>query len=469
MKLFISKTIFYSLLAIAVTACSNQENNDQKPNIIIIMADDLGWNDVGFHGSEIKTPNLDQLASQSLELKRLYSAPVCSPTRAGAITGMYPDRFNLRNHVYSPLHLGSIPENELFLPEMLAEEGYKERAAFGKWHLGHSHYIHHPNSRGFTYFYGHYNGAIDYFTHKRNAELDWHVNNEPNFDKGYSTDLIGEEAVKFIENASGDAPFFAYVAFNAPHSPMQAKEEDLKMYGYDPDKENEDYPVGGSRSGEREMDIYGMKGRGNTLRQTFSAMVTSMDRSIGNILEAVEEKGIEENTFIWFLSDNGGVYRFGGNNYPLRGAKHTEWEGGVRVVSLVKWPGVTEPGSSTDELIAYFDVFPTIEYIVKGKTEKETDGINVTPALKGQALEERYIFLGNSGIVSKKWKMNQGELFLIEEDISEENDISGEYPDIVMDLNERIKEFHKMQPKEDPPMQPEGWLPPENWTMPGQP
>lgn len=463
------KSLCYLSIILSLISCkTTHTNNSQNPNILIIVADDLGWNDVGFHGSDIKTPNLDRLAEKSIELKRFYTAPLCSPTRAGLLTGKYPDRFNLRNHVFSPKHKDGIPPEEIFLSEMLEKAGYKERAAFGKWHLGHSDCKYHPNKQGFTYFYGHYNGAIDYFTHKRDAELDWHRNNEPCMDQGYSTDLIEQEVVKFIKESNRDSLFFAYVAFNAPHSPMQAKEEDLKMYGYDPNAETENYPVGGARSGERELDIYGMKGRGNNLRQTFSAMVTAMDRSIGNILNAIEEKGVEKNTLIWFLSDNGGVYTYGGDNHPFRGAKHTGWEGGVHVVSLVKWSGKIKGESITDELISYIDIYPTLEKVVLGKTQKETDGINVFPALQGQKLPERYIFLGNTGIVSKKWKMNKGELFLIQEDISEKNDLSDQYPEIVDKLDSMISEFHKMQPVKEIETQPQNWSPPENWTMPGQ-
>jgi arylsulfatase B len=466
------KKIIYISFLIALlffNGCSeNKSENPGLPNIIIIVADDLGWNDVGFHGSDIATPYLDKLADKGMELGRFYTAPVCSPTRAGLLTGKYPDRFNLRNHVYSPRHKGGIPPEELFLPEMLKEAGYKRCAAFGKWHLGHSDYKYHPNNQGFTFFYGHYNGAIDYFTHKRDAELDWHRNNEPCFDEGYSTDLIAREAVKFINESSPNAPFFAYIAFNAPHSPMQAKEEELKLYGFDPNAENEDYAVVQGHKGERGMDFYGLTGRGNNLRQTYSAMVTCMDKWIGEIITATKEKSIEENTLIWFLSDNGGIYEFGGDNSPLRGAKHTEWEGGVRTVSLVKWPGVIAPGSKSEELIAYIDLFPTIEKIVTGEIRSQTDGIDIFPAFREEHLPDRYIFLGNTAIVSKKWKMNQDELFLIEQDHSEQNNLSDEYPDKVKELNSMINEFKKMQTGGAPNMQLESWNPPKNWTMPGE-
>jgi len=194
----------------------------KKPNIIIILADDLGWNDVSYHGSDIHTPEIDKLANNGIQLNRFYTCPVCTPTRAGLLTGKYPDRFGMRNGVCAPTVLNGLPPEETTMAEYLGQKGYKNRAAFGKWHLGHSHVKYHPLNQGFTYFYGHYNGAIDYFTRKRDAELDWHRNFDAVFEEGYSTELIGEDVVRYIEEKHNEGPFFAYIAFNAPHSPMQA-------------------------------------------------------------------------------------------------------------------------------------------------------------------------------------------------------------------------------------------------------
>lgn len=465
------KVILHTLLAFigipGILGCSGLcvEDPDQ-PNIIILLADDLGWNDVGFHGSEIKTPNLDKLASEGMELTRFYTAPICSPTRAGLLSGQYPDRFNLRNYVYSPVHSAGLPPETETLSELLKQAGYKRTAAFGKWHLGHSNIMYHPNSQGFDEFYGHYNGAIDYFTHKRDAELDWHRNNEPCLDEGYSTDLVEREVIKFLNESDGNEPFFAYVAFNAPHSPMQAKEEDLRMYGYDPSIPEENYRVGGSRSGEREMDIYAQQGRGNTLKQTYSGMVTALDRSVGNILITLEEKNLTDKTIVWFLSDNGGSPNYGGNNAPLRGTKHTEWEGGVRVVSLLRWPGNIPVNTKNDQMMAYIDIAPTLVNIAGSKHETEYDGIDIWKAIEGNPLPERYIFLGNTGIVNQEWKMNKGELFMIEKDMEEQNNVANQYPEIVAFLDSLIQDFQKMRPDVEVEMQPEGWLPPKNWIMP---
>ena len=450
------------------TACSNakQSGSTLPSNIIIIVADDLGWNDVGFHGSEIYTPNLDRLASDGMELTRFYTTPICSPTRAGILSGRYPDRINLRNYVYSPRHTEGLPPETETLPELLKKAGYRRTAAFGKWHLGHSHVKYHPNNQGFDEFYGHYNGAIDYFTHMRDAELDWHRNNEPCFDTGYSTDLLGDEVIGFLNESEGKEPFFAYVAFNAPHSPMQAKMEDLKMYGYDPAIPDEDYPVGGSRAGERELDIYARRGRGNTLRQTYAGMVSAMDRSIGRIIQNLDENNLSDRTLIWFLSDNGGTPTYGGSNTPLRGAKHTEWEGGVRVVSLVRWPGRIGAGKKNDQVIAYIDIAPTIIGLTGIDYQAQFDGMDVWKSMSGDLLSERFIFLGNTGIVSQEWKMNRGELFRIEEDMEEQHNLSETNQGMVSLLDSLIREFQKMRPVREVGMRPERWTPPEFWTMP---
>ena len=464
MKEKLHLSIFLCLLISININC--QLDQLKKPNIILIVADDLGWNDVSFNGSDISTPSIDSLASQGVFLNRFYVSPVCSPTRAGILTGIYPDRFNLRGYVYSPRNKGGLPPDLTILPEMLKEAGYNELAAFGKWHLGHSNHKYHPISQGFTSFYGHYNGAIDYYSHLRDGEIDWHKDYSTSYDVGYSTDLIGSEVVKFISNLNAKKPFFAYVAFNAPHSPMQAKLEELEKYNFDLNAKKEDFPVVQGHNGEVGMDVYGLKGRGNNLRQTYSAMVSSLDLWIGKILSSLKTKGIEDNTIVWFLSDNGGINKFGGNNSPLRGGKHTQWEGGVRAISIVKWPGRIKPGSQSNQLTSYIDIFPTFQNIVGITSSDEIDGINIIDAFHNKSLPKRHIYLGKDAIVSKKWKMNKGELFEIESDISEKNDLSSKKPEIVKKLTDLINLYKKMLPGDKPPTQPVGWRPPKNWKMP---
>ncbi len=292
--------------------CSKKQP-EKFPNIVIIVADDLGWKDVGYHGSEIKTPRLDQFVRQSMELDRFYVTPICSPTRCGLMTGRYPHRFGMRRAVITPWRKWGLPSEEETIAEILTHVGYKHRVCIGKWHLGHHKRSYHPLNRGFTYFYGHYNGYIDYFSHKREGELDFHKGFQACYDDGYLTRLCEEQAIRFIEKTPSDEPFFLYLPFSAPHAPLQAEEEDLKLYGFDKNKEM--LPTKGFP--------YSDKGGGNTKRQTHAAMVTALDRSIGNILDALEKKGVRDNTLVVFFSDNGGEIRITSDNSPLSDGKHS--------------------------------------------------------------------------------------------------------------------------------------------------
>jgi arylsulfatase B len=220
--------IFISLLV----GSSSGANAAVKPNIVFILADDLGWADVGYHGGYIKTPNIDRLAREGVELDSFYVAPMCSPTRAGLLTGRYPIRFGLARAVIPPWRNFGLDTGEITLAVVLGKAGYAHRGAFGKWHLGHHDPKWHPLARGFTHFHGHYNGAIDYFTHEREGERDWHVNYEPSDEQGYSTDLIADGAANFIKEHSKDGPYFCYVPFNAPHSPFQVPAKYLQQYAH---------------------------------------------------------------------------------------------------------------------------------------------------------------------------------------------------------------------------------------------
>ncbi|MDR2472234.1 MAG: arylsulfatase, partial [Tannerella sp.] len=317
-----------SLISIAVTACA-QAQTQPKPNIVIIVADDLGWGSVGYHGSDIKTPNLDLLARTGVELNRFYTAPISSPTRAGLLTGRYPNRFGIRENVIPPWRdFGLDPEEET-LPEMLAKAGYNNRAIIGKWHLGHSRKIYYPLNQGYTHFYGHLNGAIDYFTHHREGQLDWHNDWASSHDEGYATDLIAREAVKCIENYAADGPFMLHIAFNAPHEPLQAKPEDIALY-------------------TDEIDNLQPKRRKEAL---YSAMVTCMDRGVGEIVNALKKNGLYDNTLIVFFSDNGAPAKGGGSNNPLRGAKHQEWDGGLRTPAVMSYPAMFKGGRKIEQVI----------------------------------------------------------------------------------------------------------------------
>jgi len=368
-------------------ATADAQQKSQKPNIVIILADDLGWGDVGFHGSDIKTPNLDKLAADGIQMNRFYTAPVSSPTRAGLMTGRYPNRFGLRETVIPPWRDFGLDINEELIPEMLEKAGYQDRAMIGKWHLGHSCKDFYPLNRGFTFFYGHLNGAIDYFTHKREGELDWHRNWDSSYDEGYSTDLITREAVNCINEYSQKGnPFFIYVAYNAPHTPLQAKPEDIALY-------------------TDNLESLSPKERKIA---TFSAMVTCMDRGIGKIREALKTKGIEDNTILLFFSDNGAEPNGGGTNKPLRGTKFEEWDGGVRTPAVISYPSGFKGKREINQVVGFVDIMPTLKSLlaIEDNDHRPFDGIDITDILSGKKeTVDRNFYLGCGAIVNNNYKV----------------------------------------------------------------
>lgn len=327
-----------------------------RPNIVLIVADDLGYADVGYHGSDIKTPNLDQLAATGVRLEQFYVAPMCSPTRAGLMTGRYPLRFGMMRAVIPPQRDFGLDPAETMLPELLRDAGYTHRGIFGKWHLGHARQQWRPTAQGFTTFEGCLNGAVDYFTQDREGERDWHLNDNPSPRTGYTTDLIGDAAVEFIDSIPTDEPYFAYIPFTAPHSPFQAKPEDLAKYPHRP------------------------KGK----KRTYAAMVDSMDQSIGRILQTVENRDDAANTIVLFMSDNGGVNKVGDNG-EQRGSKLTPYQGGIRVAAIARWPdGDIKGGGISHARMGYIDILPTLLAAVGHDTSnaKKLDGVNALPAIR---------------------------------------------------------------------------------------
>gem|GEM_PF-628320 len=266
-----------------------------KPNIIVFLADDLGWHDVGYHGGEIRTPHIDAMAKQGIELDRFYTQPTCTPTRIALMTGRYPYRVGGQTCVLRSYHQHGVSLTEVFLSEKMQAAGYKT-AIVGKWHLGLARKAYWPTARGFDLHYGCLGGAIDYFSHLGYGTLDWNENqNIPLHEEGYATDLIGAKAEEIIKGHDFTSqPLFLYVPFNAPHVPIQAKAEDIAAY----------------------VHIHDPK------RRTYAAMVTAMDRQIGNIVQAVKDKGVINDTLVFFASDNGG-HSDGSNNTPLRRGKGT--------------------------------------------------------------------------------------------------------------------------------------------------
>jgi arylsulfatase B len=376
----------------------------------------------------------------------------------------------MQDVVTSPTTTFGMPPGEDTLAELLGRAGYARRACVGKWHLGLSSRQFLPLNQGFTDFYGHYNGALDYFTHKRFGELDWHRDLEASFDEGYTTGLLGDEAVRFIGEVSDQGPFFLYVPFNAPHSPMQAERVALDRYGFDPSKsrmENSSLPRG-LQEGQPD---YGDLGRGNDLRQTYAAMVSSMDEQFGRILEAIDDSGIRDNTLVLFHSDNGGTEEFGGSNLPLRGGKFSHWEGGVRVPAAIRWPARLRGGRREEAVMGCVDVFPTVAAAVgiSGSSSDGADGVNLLGVLEGTAdpEEDRILYLGAGAAVSGRWKRIEGGLYDLWEDPEETRNVADDHPEIIERLDAFIvaieaqagERFHL-----GPPKGPD-WRPPENWTL----
>lgn len=448
-----------TLLAAAFLALSARGLSSEPPNIVVIVADDLGWKDVSYHGGEISTPNIDKLAEEGARLENFHVAPLCSPTRAGLMTGRWPIRYGMAESVITPWRKWGLPVTEHTIADMLAKAGYKTRAAVGKWHLGHHKKELLPLSRGFTSFYGHYNGMFDYFTHEREGELDWHRNEETSHDKGYSTDLIGREAAKVIATSKANEPFFLYVPFNAPHDPMQAKEADLKKY--------------------RSIQ--------NKNRQIYAAMVDSMDQAIGKILDALEEKGIEESTFVLFFSDNGGITKWA-NNGSWRAGKGTVYEGGIRTPAVARWPKKIQAGRVENTLTGYIDIYPTLKAVASSTAEDPNplDGQNLLGLLQGKAKGTArdwfsYIAQGKPdqmALTSGSWKLvvagqsvlTDGpplELYDLENNPGESKNLASSNPDQAKAMLERLRKHRQLKLKKIPGFLEgkKGFVAPKDWKI----
>ena len=419
-------------LAALFSSVSRAELPNEKPNIVILLADDLGWNDVGYHGSSVKTPNLDCFVRDGIELDRFYVAPYCVPTRAGLMTGLYPHRFGLRYEGNFTVR-ATLPGEARTLAEVLSDAGYANRACIGKWHLG-DNPQQHPLSQGFTHFYGMLGGMVHYFDHRtipfgpraqnRPRVLDWHRDHDVCHDQGYSTDLIGAEAVRFIDTNSSGQPFFLYVAFNAPHLPLHAKPDLLDQAAVETDDAG---PL--------------MTADTTKNRALLSTMVASLDENFGRILEAIDRHGIRERTLVLFLSDNGGYDRFGiSDNSPLRGGKNTLWEGGVRVLAAVRWPAAWRGGRKITEPLAYIDVLPMLARIAGVESlPEDLDGKDICDVLGGERTSlQREVYLGPQTLVGARWKLIASQLFDVATDPGEMKDVAQDHPEVVQRLQRKL-------------------------------
>jgi len=438
------------------------KKSTDKPNIVFILADDLGFKDVGYHGGSIKTPNIDKLASEGVRLEQFYVQPVCSPTRSSLITGRYPMRYGLQVGVVRPWAQYGLALEERTLAQALKEAGYTT-AICGKWHLGHLDSKYLPTARGFDHQYGHYNGAINYFTHIRDNALDWHRDDEPLREEGYTTDLLADESVRLIERHDLSRPLFLYVPFNAVHSPFQAPEPYIDMYK-------------------------NIKAKN---KRIYAGMVTCMDDAVGRIISALDKRGIRRNTLIIFCSDNGGVDGVADNG-PLRGHKAQLYEGGVRVPATATWTGVLKAGSIVRQPLHIVDMYPTLIKLAGGSLEQSLplDGKDAWPTIaEGKPSPHDEILLNvtpaNGAIRCGDWKLVHNgdigangagekagkdvfELFNLADDLSEKNDLSDKNPDKLRELKSRLEFYagQAVRPNIPPNRMPEDFNVPKVWGHP---
>ncbi len=413
------------------------ESKAPRPNIVYIVADDLGWKDVGFHGSDIRTPNLDKLAEGGARLEQFYAQPMCMPSRAALMTGRYPFRYGLQTAVIPSASTYGLATDEYLLPQALKEAGYRT-AIVGKWHLGHGDRKYWPRQRGFDYQYGAMLGEIDYFTHAAHGKTDWYRNNRLVQEAGYATRLLGEDAVKFIDGYDMKAPLFLYLAFTAPHAPYQAPQAYLDMY----------------------------KAIADPSRRPYAAMITAMDDEIGRVVAALDKRKMRDNTLIIFQSDNGGPRsaQFTGeidmskstipaDNGPYRDGKGSLYEGGTRVVAFANWPSHIKPGSVVDQPIHIVDMFPTLAGLAGAPLEKgkPLDGVNVWATISDGQPSPRQEIVYNIGpflaaVRQGDWKLvwrttlpSQVELFDLAHDPGEKTNLAEQNPEKVAQLKQRIE------------------------------
>jgi arylsulfatase A-like enzyme len=410
--------VFWSIDAFAIEESSSVPKSiptKARPNILVIVSDDQGYADVSYnkmHPKEVSTPHTDALARSGVTCRFGYTTgAVCSPTRAGLMTGRYQQRFG----IYTAGAGGSgVPLEEVMFPKYLKEAGYVS-GAFGKWHLGLTP-PYNPVNRGFDEFYGFMGrGAHDYFDLGIGNEEPIYRNLEPINDKGYLTHRITDEAVSFIDKHK-DKPFFVYVAYNAVHSPAQAPPEDIKKYD-----------------------------TGDPARDILMAMLKHLDEGVGRIIEVLKKAGVYKNTLVFYLSDNGGSKMMHADNTPLRGFKQQEYEGGVHVPFLVSWPGQLPAGTQCDVPVASFDILPTAAAAagVKLPRDRIFDGRNILEALEGKVNKVHDYLCWNSGdgnwaIRCDDWKLvgikSQVELFNLKNDLSEKIDLAQKHPEKVAEL-----------------------------------
>jgi arylsulfatase A-like enzyme len=442
-------------LAFAAPHALGASQEMERPHIVVIMADDLGWNDVGYHGSEIKTPHLDRLAKDGRELTRFYVNSVCSPTRASLMTGQSAMRLGITSPMPKIAPKG-LPLELNTLPDYLRQLDY-QTALVGKWHLGVKR-PYHPNRRGFDTFYGNLSGAVGYWDHVHGGHYDWQRNGKTFREDGYVTHLQANEAVRVVRARDKARPLFMLFSLGAPHLPNEAPPEAIDAYA----------------------DIADEK------RRVHAAMVSELDMAVGQLLAMLDEEGMADNTLVWFLSDNGGLTQYrgmpqafyrildaakwlwgddipvrfiefmrtntedgGSDNTPLTGAKGSVKEGGIRVPGIIRWPAALGAGAF-DTRLSVLDMLPTLLDAAGGaKLPVEPhDGRSFLRALRGEATLPPAPFVtqafnGNRAIFHAQWKLllradGSKSLYDIDADPSETTDLAATQEELVARLEKRL-------------------------------
>ncbi|MDP1798490.1 MAG: sulfatase-like hydrolase/transferase [Planctomycetaceae bacterium] len=411
------QSVWLAIISVAIPVAAADEM--KKPNIVLIVADDLGYGDLGIHGGkDIPTPHIDAIAKAGVRATSGYvSGPYCSPTRAGLLTGRYQQRFG---HEFNPGGGGGgdaigLSLDEVTLPTRLKAAGYVT-GMVGKWHLGNSPQFH-PQQRGFDEFYGFLGGAHPYFP-GGNAAAPILRGTEPVDAPAYLTDAFAVEAKGFIDRHK-DRTFFLYLPFNAVHNPQHAKAEHLEQFKHIADER----------------------------RRTYAGMLTAMDEAIGQVMAKLKTHGLEENTLVFFISDNGGPPVNGSTNTPLNGQKATTWEGGVRVPFFVKWPAKIKAGAVYDQPIIQLDILPTALAAAGAPATGKAplDGVNLLPYFTGENKDVPHAnlywrFGQQIALRQGDWKLlkvagdTQPRLYNLKDDIGEAHDLAAVQPDRVKKL-----------------------------------
>jgi arylsulfatase A-like enzyme len=414
----------------------------EKPNVVLIITDDVGYGDLGSYGApDIKTPNIDRLAREGVRFTDFYAnGAVCTPTRAGLITGRYQQRVNLEWALStSPVDLQrGLPVTGRSLPQLLKNNGYAT-ALIGKWHLGFATAVG-PNAHGFDHFFGFLSGAVNYFSHTRgDGVADLYENTTAIKEPGYLTDFITRRSVEFIDgNAS--RPFFLEVAYNAAHWPFQS-----------PHHLPDAFPTNRGTTGDLSL-FQGPGDPTQPTRKDYAEMLERADEGVGQILAALERHGLTRNTLVIFTNDNGGEWL--SRNAPLFHRKATLWEGGIRVPAILRWPGRVPGGRTTRQVGITMDLTATIVAATGSQRAEELrlEGVDLIPLLQGSSARARTLFwrINNPNrqqraVRDGTWKLliDSGQLFLFDlsKDIGERNDLAMSRSDLVTQLRRRIVDW----------------------------